>query len=52
MNVMLTRAKCLLIIIGNHETLSIDPNWKEVIQTCKENGALVEKKHHPRIEAP
>lgn len=49
---MLTRAKSRLIVIGNHETLSTDPNWKAFIEMCEKKGALIQEKKHPRIEAP
>ncbi|XP_033744522.1 putative helicase MOV-10 [Pecten maximus] len=37
-NVTLTRAKALLIVIGNPQTLSHDEHWKSFIDYCKENG--------------
>lgn len=44
LNVLLTRAKCLLIIIGNDITLAKDKNWKHVIDYCKANNALIKEK--------
>ncbi|CAO1431408.1 unnamed protein product [Diamesa hyperborea] len=41
MNVVLTRAKCLLIIVGNPETLQKDQNWNSFIHFCKDNKACV-----------
>lgn len=50
---MLTRAMNLLIIIGDHETLSSDNNWRMLIDTCNSKGAVMigNRKMHPRIEA-
>lgn len=41
LNVLLTRAKCLLIIIGDAKTLSMDKYWAHVIKYCKENNAFI-----------
>lgn len=41
MNVVLTRAKCLLIIVGNPDTLQRDQNWNSFIHFCKDNNACV-----------
>lgn len=50
---MITRAKCLLIIIGDDETLCLDDNWRTLIEYCQNNEAFANKaKLHPRIEAP
>ncbi|XP_045165133.2 putative helicase MOV-10 [Mercenaria mercenaria] len=38
-NVTVTRAKALLIVIGNPNTLSGDLHWKQLIDYCDENGA-------------
>ena len=35
MNVAMSRAKELLIIIGNSETLQEDDNWNEVLQKAE-----------------
>lgn len=40
LNVALTRAKALLIVIGNPETLQQDPNWFEFIRYCYEKNAI------------
>ncbi|XP_062564411.1 putative helicase MOV-10 [Armigeres subalbatus] len=40
LNVALTRAKALLIVIGNPETLQQDPNWFEFIRYCFKERAI------------
>nr|XP_029733656.1 putative helicase MOV-10 [Aedes albopictus] len=40
LNVALTRAKALLVVIGNPETLQQDPNWFEFIRYCFRAGAI------------
>uniref|UniRef100_A0A670YM73 RNA helicase n=1 Tax=Pseudonaja textilis TaxID=8673 RepID=A0A670YM73_PSETE len=45
LNVSLTRAKALLIIIGNPTTLSKDPYWNEFLKYCKRNQAWKGYKH-------
>jgi helicase MOV-10 len=40
-NVAMTRAKCLLITIGNPDTLSLDRNWKKLVDFCEENGSRI-----------
>ncbi|XP_055384594.1 putative helicase mov-10-B.1 [Condylostylus longicornis] len=42
LNVMLTRAQALLIIVGNTKYLSDVPNWKESIQYCSEENVLID----------
>lgn len=51
---MITRAISLLIIIGDHQTLTNDRNWKEVIDYVQKNHALIQggKHLHPRVRAP
>lgn len=39
MNVLLSRAQAILIIVGNPVTLQRDPNWKKLIDYCEENEA-------------
>ncbi|KAL2712790.1 putative helicase MOV-10 [Vespula squamosa] len=40
-NVAITRAKCLLIVIGNPLVLETDNYWRLLMQYCKENKAYV-----------
>lgn len=40
LNVCLTRAKCLLIVIGNAETLQKDGLWKLFIHYCVSNNSV------------
>lgn len=40
-NVVITRAKCLLIVIGNAETLRQDINWKTFIEYCEKNKGFI-----------
>ncbi|XP_034028358.1 putative helicase mov-10-B.2 isoform X2 [Thalassophryne amazonica] len=37
-NVAITRAKALLIVVGNPKVLESDPTWKCFIQYCKDKG--------------
>ncbi|XP_063695847.1 putative helicase MOV-10 [Culicoides brevitarsis] len=39
LNVSITRAKALLVVVGNPYTLQLDRNWFHLIKFCKENGA-------------
>lgn len=41
MNVIITRAKALLIIVGDYKTLLSDENWNELVNHCCKNGAIV-----------
>lgn len=52
LNVMITLAISLLIIVGNHEALSRDDKWAELIGHCNKNGALIRKNKvlHPRVK--
>ncbi|XP_069141749.1 putative helicase MOV-10 isoform X2 [Argopecten irradians] len=49
-NVTLTRAKALLIVIGNPQTLSHDQHWKSFIDYCKENGGYTGVQCEPEEE--
>ncbi|KAL3851912.1 hypothetical protein ACJMK2_015607 [Sinanodonta woodiana] len=40
-NVTITRAKALLVVVGNPDTLSQDPNWKKFIEYCHRNNSLI-----------
>lgn len=42
----ITRAKALLIVVGNPKILQIDHCWKRFIDYCQMNGALVGDKFH------
>lgn len=41
-NVMITRAKCLLVIVGDPHALQHDPNWNKLIEYCLENNAMIQ----------
>ncbi|XP_029975303.1 putative helicase mov-10-B.2 [Salarias fasciatus] len=41
LNVALTRAKALLIVVGNPDTLQTNEQWKTFIDFCKEKGGYV-----------
>ncbi|CAE7547861.1 mov10b.1 [Symbiodinium microadriaticum] len=41
MNVAVTRAKALLIVIGSPDILWHDPNWRELIRHCVSNGGYI-----------
>ncbi|KAI3356934.1 hypothetical protein L3Q82_003576 [Scortum barcoo] len=41
-NVAVTRAKALLIVVGNPQVLSTDPTWARFIQYCREEGGYKE----------
>lgn len=44
LNVALTRARSLMIVVGNPSTLEQDPTWKQFIEYCRENGAIAQPK--------
>lgn len=48
MNVVITRAKCLLIIVGDPHTLKLDDNWAALIKYCLDNNSLIQSEK--RIE--
>lgn len=37
-NVAVTRAKALLIVVGNPQVLTVDPTWARFLQYCKDKG--------------
>jgi superfamily I DNA and/or RNA helicase len=39
LNVVVTRAQALLIVIGSVDVLWTDPNWRRLIQHCIDHGA-------------
>lgn len=41
-NVLLTRAKSLLIVVGNPQLLSTDANWRAFIEYCFDNNCLIQ----------
>ncbi|XP_037036186.1 putative helicase mov-10-B.2 isoform X2 [Bradysia coprophila] len=43
-NVMITRAKSLLIVVGNPHLLSQDENWSTFIRYCFKNKCLIQSK--------
>ncbi|XP_044255237.1 putative helicase mov-10-B.1 [Tribolium madens] len=43
-NVAITRAKALLIIVGNPNILQHDKHWRSMISYCKDNNALIGNK--------
>ena len=44
-NVAVTRAKALLIIVGNPYVLGEDKHWGDLLKFCKENGGYTGCKH-------
>lgn len=38
-NVALTRAKALLIVVGNPNILARDPHWQQLLTYCRQNGS-------------
>lgn len=48
LNVSITRAKGLLIIIGNPDTLRMNRNWYRLIQYCEENNSVI----YPPVTTP
>lgn len=41
MNVSLTRSKSLLIVVGDAVMLSKDVNWRQFVNYCVDNKALI-----------
>jgi DNA polymerase III delta prime subunit len=40
LNVSITRPKELLVFVGNAGLLSLDPNWQQIVNHCRQIGAL------------
>ena len=51
-NVAITRAKALLIVVGNANLLATDPSWGALISYCEQNGAFGESIPHCRERYP
>ena len=49
MNVALTRASNMLVVVGNPKTMEQDPYWKEWLQFCIRNG-LYYQSSNPTVE--
>lgn len=49
LNVALTRAKALLIVVGNAAVLSKDPHWHRFLRYCRDEGAY---RGYPYEEEP
>lgn len=49
LNVLMTRAKCLLIFVGDPFTLRCDPDWAEVLRYLQQNNAIIQSNKHFRI---
>jgi helicase MOV-10 len=52
-NVCITRAKCLLLCIGNPHVLSVDRNWKTLLSRCVKNNTYqgIEYTPEDKVEA-
>ncbi|XP_055536659.1 putative helicase mov-10-B.1 isoform X2 [Wyeomyia smithii] len=48
LNVTVTRARALMIIVGDMVTLERNKPWKQLIAYCKRNGSIVWKKAKPK----
>lgn len=51
LNVALTRAQCLFIVIGNPYTLRKAQRWEDYIDFCIDNGGYWEDKNFKDTEA-
>jgi helicase MOV-10 len=40
-NVAVTRAKALLIVVGNPHILKLDPCWRRLLEWCKDNNSCI-----------
>ncbi|EKX32877.1 hypothetical protein GUITHDRAFT_158951 [Guillardia theta CCMP2712] len=48
-NVAVTRAQCLMIVIGNLKCLAKDSLWKDFLTYCNDHGALIsDRSNHDR----
>lgn len=52
MNVMITRAKSLLLMITDHDTLCKDKNWQHFYEYCAKHEAVLRngRKMHKRVQ--
>ncbi|XP_015506084.1 helicase MOV-10 isoform X1 [Parus major] len=51
LNVAITRAKALLIVVGNPVVLSKDPHWHRFLRYCKDEGAYTGYPYEPESTA-
>ncbi|XP_005529450.1 PREDICTED: putative helicase MOV-10 [Pseudopodoces humilis] len=51
LNVAITRAKALLIVVGNPIVLSKDPHWHRFLRYCKEEGGYTGYPYEPESTA-
>lgn len=42
LNVVITRAKCLVVIIGDPHTLKLDENWLRMMEYCMANDSFLQ----------
>ncbi|XP_046486556.1 putative helicase MOV-10 [Neodiprion pinetum] len=47
-NVAITRAKSLLITVGNQRILQVDPYWDQLIKYCRDNNAYTGARFYPK----
>ncbi|NXC40338.1 SDE3 helicase, partial [Penelope pileata] len=52
LNVALTRAKALLIVVGNPAVLSKDPHWHRFLRYCRDEGGYTGCPYEEEEEAP
>lgn len=46
---MLTRAKNLLIVVGDPHLLSTNSNWRSFIEYCFKKRCLIQGKHYFKV---
>lgn len=48
---MITRPTSLLIIVGDHNALSLNKNWSDIVNLCSDERALLQENRtlHPRV---